>query len=513
MNITNLNNRKRWIVLLSVLYIGISGCRKKLDINHNPSVATVDQASPNLIFPAAVLATAAKTGGDLAIVGDLWSQYCTQAALAQQYTDIDSYDLTNTNAFVSGANSSWTVLYTNGLKNYQIAINEAKTSGDWNFYLMNTVMKAYTYEVLADLYDQIPYAQALQGAANLQPKFDSGFVVYQGLLGEIDTALSKDFTASTNTAPGTSDLVFGGAMSSWIQFAETLKLKMYLRMINWRPDLASYGVASLYSNNASFLTTDASVNNFSSGAEQDNPMFEQNMRSLNIPNNLRASTTLVSWLTANKDTRVVALFDSSNSTLAGFFPSTAPNPNSINQGDFNNSSNTAYQTAAIFKETPTDPVEFISLAESYFLQAEANLRFGGGANAQSLYNQGVLTAFSYYGLDGSSYIAPGGAYQFPVTGTEEQKIQAIITQKWASCAYGCHGIEAFFEKCRTGYPLTSSVYSTSSSYVPGQIVIVKNSVIAAGLLPKRFVFPYDERSKNPNTPSEISISTPVWWGK
>ena len=513
MSTRNLYNNKRLVALIAVVCFAVSGCQKQLDINHNPSVATVDQASPNLIFPAAVLTTAAKVGGDLAIVGDMWSEYCTQAALAQQYTDIDSYDLTNTNAFVSGGNSSWSVLYTNGLKNYQVAINEAKASGDWNFYLMNTVMKAYTYEVLADLYDRIPYTQALLGAGNLQPKFDSGLVVYQSLLSEIDTALSKDFTASTNTAPGSSDLVFGGAMSSWMQFAATLKLKMYLRMINAQPALAQAGVSALINNNAAFLTVDASVTNFSSGAEQDNPMFEQNIRSLNIPNNLRASTTLVSWLVANSDTRVFALFDSSNSTLAGFFPSTSPNPNSINQGDFNNSSNTAYQTAAIFKETPTDPVEFISLAESYFMQAEADLRFSGGINAQFLYNQGVITAFSYYGLDGLSYIAPGGAYQFPSSGTLEQKIQAIITQKWASCAYGCHGIEAFFEKCRTGYPLTSPVYSTSASYVPGQLVIVKNSVIPAGLLPKRFVFPYDERSKNPNTPAEISISTPVWWGK
>ena len=164
-------------------------------------------------------------------------------------------------------------------------------------------------------------------------------------------------------------------------------------------------------------------------------------------------------------------------------------------------------------EKPTDPVEFISLAESYFMQAEADLRYFGGNKAQMLYNQGVLTAFGYYGLDGSSYVAPGGAYAFPVLGTMDQKIQAIITQKWASCAYGCHGIESFFEKNRTGYPLTSPVYSTSPTYIPGQLVFSMNSVLAAGQLPARFVFPYDERSKNPNTPAEVPIYTSVWWGK
>src|SRR5580704_9738050 len=142
--------KKRFLINTSVpailfLTLLFTGCQKELDINHNPSVATVDQASPDLLFPAAVLATTAKVGGDLAIVGAMWSQFATQAALAQQYTDVDSYNMTNTDGFVSGVNSSWTVLYTNGLKNYQVLLQKAKASGDWNFYLMGTVMKAYTW--------------------------------------------------------------------------------------------------------------------------------------------------------------------------------------------------------------------------------------------------------------------------------------------------------------------------------------------------------------------------------
>jgi hypothetical protein len=57
-------------------------------------------------------------------------------------------------------------------------INKARDAKDWNFYLMGTVMKAYTAEVLVDLYDKIPYFEALQGAANLNPKFDDGYAIY-----------------------------------------------------------------------------------------------------------------------------------------------------------------------------------------------------------------------------------------------------------------------------------------------------------------------------------------------
>jgi hypothetical protein len=339
----------------------------------------------------------------------------------------------------------------------------------------------------------------LQGAGNLNPKFDSGYVIYTSLLSSIDTALSKDFTASTNTLAGSQDLVFGGDIPNWIAFANTLKLKMYLRMTNAYPDVAQAGIQAMYSAGASFLATDAAVTNFSTNPNNDNPMYETNIRSNNTSANLKASTTFVSWLEANNDTRISYWFGSTS-------------PASINQGDYSNI-NPVYSSAPVFAQTQTDPVEFISLPESYFLQAEADLRYFGGSNTENLYNQGVLAAFSQLGLDGSSYIAGGGAYAFPAAGTMEQKLQAIIVQKWASDAYGCHGIEGFFEQNRTGYPIRSAVYSTDPGYIPGQLVISKNSDLSAGQVPKRFVFPYNETSRNTNAPVQVSETTPVWWGK
>jgi len=70
-----------------------------------------------------------------------------------------------------------------------------------------------------------------------------------------------------------------------------------------------------------------------------------------------------------------------------------------------------------------------------------------------------------------------------------------------------------FEKQRTGYPATSPVYSTDASYVPGQFVISKNSVLPPGALPRRLAYPDVEVSRNSNTPELVPITTPVWWGK
>jgi len=492
-------------VLLALILAG-AGCKKQLNINENPNFPNLSQGTPAQVFPVAVLATIASTGGNLAIVGGMWSQFFTQAALAQQYTDVDSYNLPNTDGFVQGP---WSQLFVDGLKNYQYVIDQAASQQDWNSYLMGTVMKAYTAEVMVDLYSSMPYSQALEGATQLNPKFDSGSAIYNSLISELDSALGKDFTANTNSDMGTQDLVFGGNISNWLAFANTLKLKMYLRMINVDPAGAQAGVTALVGSGVAFLGTgtgDASVTNFTAAPGLENPLYEQNIFQLNTAVNLRASVTMLSWLNESNDPRVNFYY----TPAAPGLPITG-----INQGDFR-SINTAYATAAIFAETPTDPVELISLAESYFLQAEADVRYNGGANAKSLYNQGVTAAFGYTGNDASSFIAGGGAYAW---GAEMENGQAlsplaqVIRQKWAASVYGCHGIESYFDFNRTGLPLQSLVYSTDPSYVPGQLVVVPNSVLAPGQMPKRLIYPYNEVSRNTNAPTTVPSTLPVWWGQ
>src|SRR5258708_38220593 len=127
-----------------------------------------------------------------------------------------------------------------------------------------------------------------------------------------------------------------------------------------------------------------------------------NKRQVNRQNNIRASKTFVSWLQDNNDSRIVYYFQSNGVTA-------------INQGDYANN-NAAYQAAPTFRDVDhteaTDPVEFLSRAESYFLQAEADVRYFGGGNAKNLYDEGVLAAFTATGNDGSSYIGPGGVYEW-----------------------------------------------------------------------------------------------------
>ncbi|GAA4332014.1 SusD/RagB family nutrient-binding outer membrane lipoprotein [Flaviaesturariibacter amylovorans] len=471
---------------LGLLLAG-SSCKKALDINQDPNNPAIGQGTPTIVFPAAVMSTAGRVGGDMAILGGIWAQYWTQSATANQYKYIDAYNVKS-----ADFNGGYTELFAGALNDYQFVIGKANEQRNWKYLLMATVMKAYTYQVLVDLYDQVPYSEAFRGTANLQPKFDDGYSIYKSLLAEIDTALARDYhTGEFDTRDQQADIVFGGDMDRWEEFANTQKLKMYLRMVNKKPAEAQAGIEALYTAGARFLSTDAAIKSFVNQPDKSNPFYEYNVRSLNVSTNLRASRTLLTYLQANADTRRPVYYAGNNG---------------LDQGDYGTTSS-AGQNASVVNQSATDPVYFISAAESFFMQAEARERYFAGAGAKARYDQGVLAAFDQHDLDGTAFV--NGAYAYPTAGTLDQKIEAISTQKWISF-FGSHALEGFFEKNRTGYPRTSAVYSDNPAYVPGQFVVSRNAV-TNNQLPKRLVFPDVERTRNRNTPAEVPITTPVWW--
>ncbi|HUH33109.1 MAG TPA: SusD/RagB family nutrient-binding outer membrane lipoprotein [Daejeonella sp.] len=487
-----------YIMICAIASLTLSpGCDDTLDVNTDPNNPGIENATPEVLFPSAVMSTAGMVGGQLAIVGGIWSQYWSQASNSSQFREIDSYNLTSINEEV---NLPYEELYAGALIDYQLATDKAKESKDWRYNLMATVMKAYTYQVLVDLYDQVPYSEALKGNGNLQPKFDDGFSVYQGLLGEIDSALAQDFKSEPLSASQQStDFVFSGNMDEWEQFANTLKLKMYLRMVNAQPAEAEAGIRALYQGGGNFLADNAGVDVFTDVPNKSNPFYEFNIRRLNTTTNIRASFTLASWLIAKNDPRAQTYFGTSN-------------PSAIHQGDFTatQAQQPTYGTANVFVQHADDPVWFISKAESFLMQAEARERYFAGAGAKALYDAGVTAAFEQEGLTPGTLLT--GAYSYPATGSFEQKLEAIITQKWASFVRS-EALEGFFEQNRTGYPRISPVYSTDPSYVPGQWVYSRNGFTGAGNFPKRFVFPDYERTRNTNTPAQVPITTKVWWAK
>jgi hypothetical protein len=86
-----MNFKINLMTVATVAAIGFTSCKKQLDINVNPDVPSLDQGTAELVFPAGVASAAGRIGGDLAIVGGIWSQYYTQNTTSSQYRNVDQH--------------------------------------------------------------------------------------------------------------------------------------------------------------------------------------------------------------------------------------------------------------------------------------------------------------------------------------------------------------------------------------------------------------------------------------
>lgn len=477
---------KKFIISIIVLSTTFIGCSTDLDINRDPDLLDPSKAPLSAQLPSGIVGLAGSEGAGFAIIGGFWSQFWTQSNAANQYKDIDNYS-----SGTADYNFAWDGMF-DALGDIRNVKRKALAEGNWNYYLIATVLEVQGSQVLTDFYGSIPYREA-SNQSILQPSFNTGEEVYDFMILDLDDALSKNLSESKGSAPSKDDFIFGGDMDKWTQFANTLKLKVYMRQTNSsRASVASAGITALLNSGVEFLNEDAAMTQFIDEVSQSNPLYEYNNRQLNVATNLRMSTTLSSFLVANEDER------------RGVFYTTG---NALNQGDYNNP--VGASSIAVVDNQADAPVLFMSKEESLFLQAEAALRFKEGDGAKELYEAAVEVNFVRNGLTSGTLLS--GAYAYPTEGSFEEKLEAIITQKWVASFPG-NGFESFFEKNRTGYPKTSDLPQSDSEYIPGQFAYAVNGV-TGGLFPQRIVYPLSERNANSKAPTLVPITTPIWWAK
>ena len=503
---------KKYFVVLFIISMGLISCDNWLDINKDPELATDIPAGLGITAGQAQIA--GNLAGQYSIIGGIWSQHWAQNNNSSQYKDEDSYSISS-----ADYNNEWDLMYSDALIDLKLAQEKAATEENWNTYLQAVAMQVYANQTLVDLYNKIPYSEALDRAFDF-PVFDDGSAVYDGLIADLDEALAKDFSATSNQL-STDDFLFGsGSLASqianWQAFANTLKLKIYLRQLEARPAVAEAGIKGMINAGATFLTgTDAAITQFEDADSKSNPLFETDRRQLNTTNNIRGSYTLVTYLNANNDPRVVDFFEPTvaNGDYVGLMngsfdvPSAALDP-------------ATHSKAAIL---PTQPFDFFNTEEVNFMLAEIYLRVMNDAGqAKTFYDAGVTAAMGRYGYDATDFIGAGGVYEFP-SGMAAQ-FKAIMMQKWVSYVY--RGYESFFDINRTGYPSLSTITTypcdvtyggelvngdCDPSYNVGDLIVSYRSVLADGQFPKRLVFPDSELNVNPNAPAKVSQDVPVWW--
>lgn len=484
MNIFNI--RYKWLLLLLVVFTGITGCKKFLDTNDNPNLSST--ASVELLLPAVQAAIGHDLGNPLQIYGSIWAQYWTQSPTSSQYRSIDQYSVTTT-AF----DRPWRMLYSDALQDIQEIMN--LTAGkpiDNQYTAIAWLMKAYAFQLATDAWGDVPLTQATTPSIT-NPVYNSQQQVYDSIITYIDRAISL-IDVDAEVTPSSDDLIFQGDMEQWLRFANTFKLRAYLRLSEVAPQKAAAGIATL--NNADFLEEDAQIAYSTIGGNQ-NPLFSE-ILGLSRVQNLVASETVTKYMTQNNDPRADVFFNRYvNATTH------VDSIIGIKQGSFRNSKQVwslpSVKVGAYARndQSALAPVKLISAAESYFLQAEAVTRgwLNAGTPAQTLFTEGINASFESYNVSGAgTYIASSPAAKWP-EGTQAQ-IKAIITQKWLAMT-GNQGFEAWTEWRRTGYP---DFFTVSLATALGD-----------DRMPARLLYPSSEVTRNVNFPGIKQVYEHVWW--
>jgi hypothetical protein len=472
------------VFLMSWILLVVSGCEDDfLDVNedpNNPSEATID-----LVLPAGQMSAAFVIGGQWQILGSLWAQHWTQSVGANQYAIVDNYNINE-----STYDRQYIELYSGALNDLNFVSERAEAQEDWSYFLIAESMQAYVFQVLVDLYSEIPYSEALQGSENPTPVFDGGEAIYADLIARVQTALEKDLSASTVSNVGTEDLVFQGDMDQWRRFANTLLLKLYMRQSEVNPSVAEQGIQQLFSSGAEFLQSDAEVDAFIDVQDFQNPFYATQVTSNGNGRgyvDIAASNTLLEFLLDNLDPRIDGIFNT---------PVNGGEHVGLDQGNFTNPDFATARDLSQPDIEPTTAVTFISAEESYFLQAEAVVRYNVAGNAEELYEMGITESFIEFtgSADGAENLFEDGS-PYAFDGTIEQ----IITQKWVAMA-NYQGLEAHFEHLRTGYP---EFFTTTPNNV------------TSGIFPKRLPYPSTELNNNRESIQAVGgqkqVIERVWW--
>ncbi|RAJ34220.1 SusD/RagB family nutrient-binding outer membrane lipoprotein [Pedobacter cryoconitis] len=484
-------NPKKLLLLVFIGVVGLSGCKKFLDVNQDPNKPS--NADPNLLLPVSQAGLGMVVGNYFQVYGNIWGQFWTQGPSASQYRSIERYNDPNT-AF----DGVWSRIYTKALINAQLII-DSKVGGLEQTKGIAYLTKAYTFQVATDAFGDIPVGDALQ-TVNLSPKYIPQAAVYDSIFTYIDKGIALINVANSVKAPGSQDIVFQGDMAQWKAFANTLKLKAYLRLTNVDPAKASAGIAALYATSPTFLTKDAAIKYISTGGN-DNPLYNE-IVGLDRAQNLVASATAVNQFVANSDPRVLKFYDPVGSdtkitalvqgTFAQFPTAVVSTPSALVGASPNN----ALSAVA--------PVKLISSSESYFLQAEAVARGWANGDANALFIKGISESFIATGITdptaAATYTANAkdGILALNAAASPEAKVKAIIVQKYyAMC--GFQGFEAWSEYRRTGYP--------------DFLIISKAAPATTTVPPRRMLYPNSEAVTNLNYPGTIALNVPVWWGK
>lgn len=490
--------------LFAVLALSLSfvSCESTLDINESEVSATADLVSPELLLAAAIQAPRNRYEVTASEVGSIFMQQWGGDVNNVTGGFQDEFRLNMTQNYNPGS-IIWRDLYL-GMGTFQSIIANPDASYG-NHKAIAMINKSYYFQVLTDLYGDIPYSQALQLGANISPAYDSSQSIYRDLIVQLDAAIAILNDSASYRAVGMEDTIWNGDADAWIRTANTLKLRILLRqseLASTDADTASYLATQFAALNNDFLTTNAILNpGYVAAANQQNP-FWNNYGTVAtgeatfdndfiVPSNymaefLKGNVTQNGITTGQEDPRLFRMFEPEAYDGTSVF--TASDIEGVIQGA-NGTGESFSEIGPGLRSSATQDSYFFTATESYFLQAEAAQKGYIAGNAQALFEAGITASFDLLGDSASAagYIASTANTNLIGWNGSTDKLEAIMTQKWIALC-GINAIESFIDYNRTGYPA-----------VPLSLIAEKPQ------LPYRLLYPASEYSTNSaNVPSQSS---------
>ncbi|WP_205164641.1 MULTISPECIES: SusD/RagB family nutrient-binding outer membrane lipoprotein [Arenibacter] len=505
------------------LLAAFMGCTEDFEeINKNPNFP--EQASSELLLPGVLRQMAYNWGNQGWEEGFTVVQYGARL----QFTSGDRYNWSPTS---DPYNSCY-----DGLRDIENIIRDNKENPDrQNYYGVGLIVKSWIYSYLTDAYGDVPYTDAIKGISddNITPEFTPQQQIYDGILADLKAA-NAALTGADNIS---GDILYGGDVLKWRKFANSLRLRLLMRISDVDNSKAVAGMSEIMGDLSTYPIFGSNADAALLQWNPDNPQPKYDTRSGSF-DEVRLSLTLETRLKELNDRRLIVFAQPTSNSGKGIY--------SDNIDDYVGMPNGLDDEAALSYSPSGNPDEvgsnFISrigillgcracnvelasatasqtiimdYSELQYILAEARERnFITVGDAATYYENGIRASFSYYldrinaggwneiaadlqAFDLDAYIAQTTVAYL---GTAGEKLEKIALQKWISLFYT--GFEAWSDWRRTGMP----------EVIPG---------VDAGndkLVPVRFQFPNEVKStNNANYQQAVTrmggddLNTRLWW--
>lgn len=491
-----MNNLKYFILLFAIF--ALPACDSYLDVNEDPNRATAIEADP--LFVSVLNSYSTNRVIDLGPAVSTASQHWSGGGSlgAGVFTDPERYVFS---IFTTG--NTWRAYYREIQKNLALAIGLAQESEDPRTEAQCKIFSAFTFYSATMLWEDVPYTQAVdldfftRELRTLNPEFDPQETILRGLLVDLDEALALIEQAEFGGV-GSGDLLYGGNMDQWTRFANSLKFRVLMTLVDRDPSLASeinsmVNAGNMISSNAD----NAEFPFFNSGGNQ-NP-FWRTLDAFAGGSNFFffAGERMVDLMKSKNDPRIAVYYRPfpgggspdevtgapAGVTNIGFNPwvlSTAP-------------PGTAGTNELI---RPNSPDVLFSYSEQALLEAEAHARGladGGLSSADQKLRAGISAAMAWHGVSQDAideYLANEVPDLTTLSANEARRL--IAEELWVDCII--RPLEGFTHWRRSGIPELN----------------VPDGAITTGLF-QRLPYPPDELAANSNAPAVVPTDQRMWF--